>query len=354
MKRVKAIEEVINHDVKAVEMFIRERLEQAGLAHASENVHLCLTSEDVNNLSYGMMLKEALKNLILPEYREIVAWLETAAFTDAETVMLARTHGQPASPTTLGKELAIFGYRLREQVNHLGAVRLQGKCNGAVGNFNAHLFAYPEYDWPALTKQFVESLGLENSPLTTQIESHDSLARLCNEAALTNTILLAFCRDMWHYISLGYFQLKRVAAEVGSSTMPHKINPIDYENAEGNFGLANSLLTHFAAKLPVSRLQRDLSDSTVMRTQGTAFGHTFLALDSLKKGLSRIEPNRQFMADELDSHLEVITEAIQTLLRRKRYPNAYELLKEASRGNTFNQDTLDALVFRLENSLSKD
>lgn len=331
--RVKQIEERTNHDVKAVEYFIAERLgDDRELGRIRPFIHFACTSEDINNIAHALMLRHGRDEVLLPLFRQVITLLDTLARSHAELPMLSRTHGQPASPTTLGKEMANIAWRLKRQLRLFRAVTPLAKINGAVGNYNAHLAAYPDVDWPALSRSFVESLGLEWNPYTTQIEPHDWIAEYCDALARLNTVMLDACRDFWGYIAIGYFRQKKVESEVGSSTMPHKVNPIDFENAEGNLGLSTALLRHFADKLPVSRWQRDLSDSTVLRNLGVAVGHTALALHSLLKGLRKLEADRERIARELDSATEVLGEAVQTVMRRHGHADAYEQLKAFTRG----------------------
>jgi len=319
--------------VKAVEYFLRERARaDAEIAGCIEFIHFGCTSEDINNLAYGLMLREARAGVLLPRIDRIVAALEELATRYADQPMLARTHGQAASPTTLGKELANFAYRLARARGRLAGVPILGKMNGAVGNYNAHLVAYPEVNWTAVAKTFVENLGLEWNPYTTQIEPHDYLAELLDALARFNTILIDFNRDMWAYVSLGYFNQKAVSGEVGSSTMPHKVNPIDFENSEGNLGLANALLRHLSDKLPISRWQRDLTDSTVLRNLGVALGHALLAFDTCLKGIGRVTVDPERLQQDLDENWQVLSEAVQTVMRRYGVPESYEKLKELTRG----------------------
>ncbi len=347
--RVKAIEATTNHDVKAVEYFIKERLAgDAELAPALEFVHFACTSEDINNLSYGLMLHEARQTVLLPAFDGIAAQLRSMAHAQAAQPMLSRTHGQTASPTTLGKELANVVARLERQRAQIAAVELTGKINGAVGNYNAHVAAYPDVNWPAFARRFVESLGLVFNPYTTQIEPHDTIAEISDATRRANTILIDLARDVWGYVSLGYFRQRLKEGEVGSSTMPHKVNPIDFENAEGNLGIANALFGHFSEKLPISRWQRDLTDSTVLRALGTAFGHTLVALDSLAKGLGKLSVNPERLVDDLDASWEVLAEAVQTVMRRHGLPNPYEQLKALTRGQGISADSLRAFVETLE------
>ncbi|KQR18164.1 MULTISPECIES: adenylosuccinate lyase [Xanthomonas] len=347
--RVKEIERTTNHDVKAVEYFIKEQLkDDAELGPALEFVHFACTSEDINNLSYGLMLEQARRDVLLPTLDGITASLRTLAHAQAAQPMLSRTHGQTASPTTLGKEIANVVARLERQRKQIAAVDLTGKINGAVGNYNAHLVSYPQLDWAAFAQRFVESLGLVFNPYTTQIEPHDNVAEIGDATRRANTILIDLSRDIWGYISLGYFKQKLKEGEVGSSTMPHKVNPIDFENAEGNFGVANALFEHFSAKLPISRWQRDLTDSTVLRALGTAFGHTQVALDSLAKGLGKLTVNPQRLDADLDAAWEVLAEAVQTVMRRHGLPNPYEQLKALTRGHGITAASMQAFVESLE------
>jgi adenylosuccinate lyase len=342
--RIKAIEAKTNHDVKAVEYFIKEKLrDQPALSAALEFVHFACTSEDINNLAYALTLRAA-RQLLATRWREIVARLRGMAKVHAEQPMLSRTHGQTASPTTLGKELANVVHRLERQLTQLDGVEILGKINGAVGNYNAHLAAYPEVDWPALSRRLVEGLGLVWNPYTTQIEPHDGIAELCDALRRANTIGIDLCRDVWGYVSLGYFKQALKEGEVGSSTMPHKVNPIDFENAEGNFGLANALCGHFSEKLPISRWQRDLTDSTVLRALGSAFGHTLVALDALARGLGKLSVNPERLAEDLDAAWEVLAEAVQTVMRRHGLPEPYEQLKALTRGRGIDRDSLRAFI----------
>jgi len=344
-ERIKAIEATTNHDVKAVEYFLKERIgSHAELAGAREFVHFACTSEDVNNLAYALMLRDARDGLLLPHLDKIIATLRQMAHALAAQPMLSRTHGQTASPTTLGKEIANVVARLERQRRQIAAVELGGKINGAVGNFNAHVAAYPEVDWPALAQRFVESLGLAYSAYTTQIEPHDGIAELSDAWRRANTILIDFCRDVWGYISLGYFRQALRPGEVGSSTMPHKVNPIDFENAEGNLGLANALFGHFSEKLPISRWQRDLTDSTVLRALGTAFGHTLVAFESLARGLAKLTSDPARLAADLDASWEVLAEAVQTVMRRHGLPEPYEQLKALTRGQGITRDSMRAFI----------
>jgi adenylosuccinate lyase len=344
---VKAIEARINHDVKAVEYYLREQLTAAGAPAATlELVHFGCTSEDINNLGYARLLATARQQL-LATLESRTGELTELAHRYADAAMLARTHGQAASPTTLGKELANFVARLRRARQRWSAVAILGKWNGAVGNFNAHQTALPGVDWPSVARSFVESLALEYNPHTTQIEPHDWIAEYCDALAGSNVILIDLCRDLWGYVSLGYLRQRAVAGEVGSSTMPHKVNPIDFENAEGNLGLANALLRHFAEKLPLSRWQRDLTDSTVLRNLGVALGHTLIAWSSLGRGLARIEAHAQRMTAELATAWEVLGEAVQSALRAAGVPDGYELLKDFTRGREVDARALAELIDRL-------
>ena len=349
-ERVKMIERTTNHDVKAVEYFLKERIaEQVGLVEISEFFHFACTSEDINNLAYALMLREARSKALLPSAWQIIETLRGLAHDYADTAMLARTHGQPASPTTLGKEIANIVYRLQSQYETLAAVPILGKINGAVGNYNAHLAAYPDFDWPAFAQGFVrQDLQLAWNPYTTQIEPHDFMAELFHSLMRFNTVLLDFCRDVWGYIALAYFKQKTVAGEIGSSTMPHKVNPIDFENAEGNLGIANALLDHLAAKLPVSRWQRDLSDSTVLRSIGVGLAHCLIAYQACLRGIGKLEVNEQRLREDLNDNWEVLAEAIQTVMRRYGIQQPYEKLKALTRGQRADQARLQAFVESLE------
>jgi len=330
---VKAIEGRTNHDVKAIEYWLKQRLMQnAEVIAPLEFIHFACTSEDINNLSHGLMLLHSRDRVMLPALENIITRLCDMAHQLATTPMLARTHGQPATPTTLGKELANFIHRLKRASKRLSGVVMLGKINGAVGNYNAHLAAYPDLDWERLSRDFVERLGLEFNPYTTQIEPHDAIAELLDAYSRVNTVLLDLDRDLWGYISLGYFKQSTRVGEIGSSTMPHKVNPIDFENSEGNLGIANALLRHLSEKLPVSRWQRDLTDSTVLRNLGVALGHTLLAYDSCSKGLNKLEVSPERLVQDLENAWEVLAEPIQTVMRRYGVPNPYEQLKELTRG----------------------
>ncbi|MGD9386872.1 MAG: adenylosuccinate lyase [Gammaproteobacteria bacterium] len=346
---VKTIEGTTNHDVKAVEYFLKQQLAPVDPnGRLREFVHFACTSEDINNLAYALMLRDARDEVLAPELRRLGFRLGELAERYADLAMLSRTHGQAASPTTLGKEIANLAWRLRRQKEGFVAVEILGKLNGAVGNYNAHLAAYPDVDWPAVARDFVESLGLGFNPYTTQIEPHDWIAEYCHALLRCNTVLLDLCRDFWGYISLGYFKQKAVAGEIGSSTMPHKVNPIDFENAEGNLGIANALLEHFATKLPVSRWQRDLTDSTVLRNIGVALAHTLIACASVLKGLERVEADPERLAADLDANWEVLGEAVQTVMRRHGLENPYEQLKELTRGRRIDAARLRQFIEGLE------
>jgi adenylosuccinate lyase len=346
---IRAIEARTNHDVKAVEYWLKERFAaEPGLAPAREFIHFACTSEDINNLAYALMLAEAREQLLLPEMDRLVAELRRQAGLHAEQPMLSRTHGQPATPTTLGKELANVGQRLLLERQALAAVEIRGKCNGAVGNFAAHCVAYPDVDWEDHTRRLVESLGLAFNPFTTQIEPHDWIAAYCHALIRFDTVLLDFVRDVWGYVSIGYFKQRTVAGEVGSSTMPHKVNPIDFENAEGNLGVANALLGHLAEKLPVSRWQRDLSDSTVLRTLGQGLGHALLAIRAALRGMGKLAVDADRLAGDLAANPAVLGEAVQTVMRRHGIPDPYEKLKAATRGQEVGLEDLARLIAGLE------
>ncbi|HEB67627.1 MAG TPA: adenylosuccinate lyase [Gammaproteobacteria bacterium] len=348
-RRVKNIERTTNHDVKAVEYFIKEKITgNAELEAVGEFVHFACTSEDINNLAYGLMLKEGRNQILLPLFDDLITALREMAHALAETPMLAHTHGQPASPTTVGKEFANVAARLLRQRRQVANVSLLGKINGAVGNYNAHLAAYPDVDWPEFAREFVESLGLEWNPYTTQIEPHDYIAELFDAISRFNTILIDFDRDIWTYISMGFFRQKTVKGEVGSSTMPHKVNPIDFENSEGNLGIANALLDHLARKLPISRMQRDLTDSTVLRNLGVGFAHTVIAVHATLRGLSKLEVNTPRLLEFLEANWEVLAEAIQTVMRRYGIEKPYEKLKELTRGRRVDAAALQAFIDGLE------
>ncbi len=347
--RVKEIERTTNHDVKAVEYLIKERLKDDDeLGPALEFVHFACTSEDINNLSYSLMLAQARDTVMVPQLDALIERLRSMAHEYAALPMLSRTHGQTASPTTVGKEIANVVARLQRQRATLIAAPMPGKINGAVGNYNAHLAAYPDIDWPAFAQAFVTSLGLNWQPYTTQIEPHDGIAELCDAQKRIDTIAIDLCRDIWGYISLGYFKQSVQAGEVGSSTMPHKVNPIDFENAEGNFGIANALFEHFSSKLPISRWQRDLTDSTVLRALGTAFGHAVIGMDSLMRGLAKLSANEERLAADLDASWEVLAEAVQTVMRRHGLPSPYEQLKALTRGQGINEASMRAFIAGLD------
>jgi adenylosuccinate lyase len=346
---VKAIEATTNHDVKALEYWIKDKTKSnEEVTKVSEFIHFACTSEDINNLSHALMLKAARDGVMLPMLDKVIARLRDLAHELADTPMMSRTHGQPATPSTMGKEMANVVYRLTRARERIAKVGLLGKINGAVGNYNAHLSAYPGYDWEGFAKHFVESLGLEFNPYTIQIEPHDAMAELYDAFARTNTILIDLNRDVWGYISLGFFKQKVKAGEVGSSTMPHKVNPIDFENSEGNLGLANALLKHLSEKLPISRWQRDLTDSTVLRNMGVGLGYTLLAYDSLLKGLNKLEANAQCMLDDLNDNWELLAEPIQTVMRRFGIANPYEKLKELTRGQRVSAEGMQTFVQTLD------
>jgi adenylosuccinate lyase len=348
-RRIKEIEKTTNHDVKAVEYFLKERLsENVELKAATEFVHFACTSEDVSNLSHALMLREGRNDVLLPKMRRIADGIAELAHAHAEAAMLSRTHGQAASPTTLGKEMANFAARLRGQIAAVARVEILGKMNGAVGNYNAHIAAYPDVDWQTNAREFVEALGLGWNPYTTQIEPHDYIAEMFQGLIRFNTILVDFDRDVWGYVSLGYFKQKVVAGEVGSSTMPHKVNPIDFENSEGNLGLANAVFRHMAEKLPISRWQRDLTDSTVLRNIGVGFGYSLIAYDSTLKGIAKLEVDRARMRQDLDASWEVLSEPLQTIMRRYGVSEPYERLKALTRGRGITRAALDAFIEALD------
>ena len=347
--RVKTIESVTNHDVKAVEYFIKEKLQgHDSLTNRLEFVHFACTSEDINNLAYALMLRNGRNSVMIPVMVELIAALAELATEFADQPMLSRTHGQPASPTTIGKEIANVVHRLRRQLTQFESSPILGKINGAVGNYNAHLSAYPFVDWSVTAQQFVESLGLDWNPYTTQIEPHDYIAEIFDTLCRFNTILLDFDRDIWGYISLGYFKQKTVAGEVGSSTMPHKVNPIDFENSEGNLGLSNALMNHMSAKLPISRWQRDLTDSTVLRNIGTGFAYALIAYQATLKGISKLELNKAAVDADVDQCWEVLAEPIQTVMRRYSVPEPYEKLKALTRGKGITEEALSEFVSKLD------
>jgi adenylosuccinate lyase len=346
---VKEIESVTNHDVKALEYWIKKKLaDNQEVMRVSEFIHFACTSEDINNLSHALMLKAGRETVLLPSLDKVSARLRELAHQLAEVPMMSRTHGQPATPTTMGKEMANVVYRLERARARIAGVSLLGKINGAVGNYNAHLAVYPGYDWEGFAKRFVESLGLEFNPYTIQIEPHDAMAELFDAFARANTILIDFNRDVWGYISLGFFKQKLKAGEIGSSTMPHKVNPIDFENSEGNLGLANAVLKHLSEKLPISRWQRDLTDSTVLRNMGVGLGYAQLAYDSLLRGLGKLEAVPERMLEDLDANWELLAEPIQTVMRRYAIANPYEKLKELTRGNRVSREGMQAFVASLE------
>ena len=341
-RRIKVLEAATNHDVKAVEYFLRERLE--GVTGSAANIqaflHFACTSEDINNLAYALMLRDARQRVLLPALRALTSDLRVLAHRFADVAMLSRTHGQPASPTTLGKELANFVARLKRQTQQFADVEIFGKFNGAVGNFNAHAVAYPETDWARISEQFVASLDLNCTRYSTQIEPHDWIAEYCQALFRCDTVVMDLCRDLWGYVSLGYFRARPVAGEVGSSTMPHKVNPIEFENAEGNLGIANALLEHFAGKLPVSRWQRDLTDSTVLRNLATALGHSLISFESCQRGVAKLDPDTDLIRADLEASVEVLAEAVQTVMRRHGIVDAYERLKALTRGRRITADVL--------------
>jgi adenylosuccinate lyase len=344
-QQVKAFEKTTNHDVKAVEYYLKAQIkDHPELAAISEFIHFACTSEDINNLAYALMLRDARELVLQPALDKLITALTDLAHRYADQPMLARTHGQPASPTTLGKEIAVFAHRLIIERNQLATVALFGKANGAVGNYNAHFAAYPDVDWPSLSEALIESLGLVQNPYTTQIENHDFIARYFHALMRANTILLDFSRDVWAYISVGYFKQRTVEGEVGSSTMPHKVNPIDFENAEGNLGIGNALLDHLTQKLPISRWQRDLTDSTVLRNLGVGVAHSIIAFAAIEKGISKLEAEPKRLAADLDDNWEVLGEAIQTVMRRYGLPEPYEQLKKLTRGQKLGRDAIRAFV----------
>jgi adenylosuccinate lyase len=348
-QRVKDIEATTNHDVKAVEYYLKEKIKgQAELEEVSEFIHFACTSEDINNLAYGLMLRDLRTEVITPSLQSILDELKSRATQYAEISMLSRTHGQPATPSTMGKEFANVYARVNNQFSTLIAINILGKINGAVGNYNAHLVAYPAVDWESVAGKMIESIGLLANPHTTQIEPHDYIAEYADAVSRINTILIDFCRDIWTYISIEYFKQKVVKDEVGSSTMPHKVNPIDFENAEGNLGVANALLNHFSAKLPISRWQRDLSDSTVLRNLGVAVAHCDIAYQSILKGMSKLELNQPQLDIDLNKNIEVLAEPIQTVMRKHKVEGAYEKLKDLTRGQKLDKVKLEAFIKSLE------
>ena len=347
--RIKNIEATTNHDVKAVEYFLKEKISDNAELHAvTEFIHFACTSEDINNLSHALMLKECREFILLPAIDEILSSIKGLAVEYKTIPMMCRTHGQPASPSTLGKEMANVYVRLKRQRQQISEVELLGKINGAVGNYNAHLSAYPEVKWHQFAEEFVNDLGLTFNPFTTQIEPHDYIAELFDAVARFNTILIDFDRDIWGYIAMGHFKQKTIAGEIGSSTMPHKVNPIDFENSEGNLGIANALLNHLAQKLPISRWQRDLTDSTVLRNLGVGFGHAIIAYQSTLKGISKLQVNEDNLANELDKNWEVLAEPVQTVMRRYGIEKPYEKLKELTRGKRVNADSMRDFINTLE------
>ena len=348
-QRIKDIEATTNHDVKAVEYFLKEKIsDNAELNAVTEFIHFACTSEDINNLSHGLMLNDCRADVLLPEMDKILAAIKALAIEYKTIPMMCRTHGQPASPSTLGKEMANVYIRLKRQRAQIADIELLGKINGAVGNYNAHLSAYPEVNWHEFANEFVTSLGLSFNPFTTQIEPHDYIAELFDAIARFNTILIDFDRDIWGYIAMGHFKQKTIAGEIGSSTMPHKVNPIDFENSEGNLGIANALFTHLAQKLPISRWQRDLTDSTVLRNLGVGFAHAMIAYGATLKGISKLQVNEANLAAELDSNWEVLAEPVQTVMRRYGIEKPYEKLKVLTRGKRVNGDSMRAFIMTLE------
>ncbi|HHA0033570.1 TPA: adenylosuccinate lyase [Yersinia enterocolitica] len=344
-QRIKTIERTTNHDVKAVEYFLKEKVESVPALHAvSEFIHFACTSEDINNLSHALMLQTARQDVILPEWRKIIDSIKALAHQYRDLPLLSRTHGQPATPSTIGKELANVAYRMERQFRQLSQVEILGKINGAVGNYNAHIVAYPEVDWHQFSESFVTSLGINWNPYTTQIEPHDYIAELFDCVARFNTILIDFDRDIWGYIALNHFKQKTIAGEIGSSTMPHKVNPIDFENSEGNLGLSNAVLGHLASKLPVSRWQRDLTDSTVLRNLGVGLGYALIAYQATMKGISKLEVNEAHLLEELDHNWEVLAEPIQTVMRRYGIEKPYEKLKELTRGKRVDAAGMQAFI----------
>lgn len=339
-ERVKEIEDKTRHDVKAVEYFIRESIKGTSVEDLSESIHFCCTSEDINNLAHGLMLKEGIRHVWIPAAKEMVEKLTDIADSSKDIPMLARTHGQAATPTTLGKELAVFVYRWRRQLEQIGNQEYLGKFNGAVGCYNAHAAAYPNAPWEDISRAFIEGLGLSFNPLTTQIESHDYIAELFHALIRFNNVTMDFDRDMWTYISLGYFRQRVIATEVGSSVMPHKVNPIDFENSEANLGISNALLDHLASKLPVSRLQRDLTDSSALRNMGNSIGHSLIAIKSSIRGIERVSVDEAKISSDLNNTWEVLAEAVQTVMRKAGIRNPYERMKELTRGKALNREDL--------------
>jgi adenylosuccinate lyase len=347
--RIKTIERTTNHDVKAVEYFLKEKVANVPALHAvSEFIHFACTSEDINNLSHALMLSTARQEVVLPYWRKIIDAVKALAVEYRDIPLLSRTHGQPATPSTIGKEMANVAYRMERQYRQLEQVEILGKINGAVGNYNAHMVAYPEVDWHQFSEEFVTSLGIQWNPYTTQIEPHDYIAELFDCIARFNTILIDFDRDVWGYIALNHFKQRTIAGEIGSSTMPHKVNPIDFENSEGNLGIANALFQHLASKLPISRWQRDLTDSTVLRNLGVGFAHSVIAYEASLKGISKLELNEQKIAADLDACWEVLAEPIQTVMRRYNIENPYEKLKELTRGKGISPEALQTFIDGLD------
>ena len=348
-QQVKTIERTTNHDVKAVEYFLKDKIkDNEELMAINEFIHFACTSEDINNLSHALMLNTARHDVILPQLREVIDAISALAHELAEIPMLSRTHGQPASPSTMGKEMANVVYRLERQFKQLQAVQVMGKINGAVGNYNAHFSAYPELNWPEIAQNFVESLGIDFNPYTIQIEPHDYIAEYFDALARFNTILIDFDRDIWSYISLGYFKQKTIAGEVGSSTMPHKVNPIDFENSEGNLGIANAIMNHLSSKLPISRWQRDLTDSTVLRNLGVGIAHSVIAYSSTLRGISKLQINENVLKADLDNTWEILAEPIQTVMRRYGIEKPYEKLKELTRGQSITAEAIKEFVNTLD------
>ena len=348
-QQIKQIEKTTNHDVKAVEYYLKQQVAiSPELASVSEFIHFACTSEDINNLSHALMLKAGKEEVLMPTLKTVVDSIKALAHQHANVAMMSRTHGQPASPTTLGKEMANVVYRLERQITQLKKLDMLGKINGAVGNYNAHLSAYPDLNWPEFAQQFVESLGIRFNPYTTQIEPHDYIAELFDVMCRCNTILIDFSRDIWSYISIGYFRQNTIEGEVGSSTMPHKVNPIDFENAEGNLGIANAMLGHLAQKLPISRWQRDLTDSTVLRNLGSGFAYSLIALDSLQRGIAKLEVNHEAISRDLDRNWEVLAEPIQTVMRRYGVDQPYEKLKALTRGQQIDAEIIREFVQGLD------
>lgn len=348
-ERIKEIEKTTNHDVKAVEYFLKEKVSSHEELHAiNEFIHFACTSEDINNLSYALMLKEAKESVLIPYWKKIIETISAQAKTYRDLPLLSRTHGQPATPSTIGKEFANVAYRLQRQLKQLQTVEILGKINGATGNYNAHIVAYPQVDWHQFSKEFVNSLDLKWNPYTTQIEPHDYIAEFFDCVARFNTIMIDFNRDIWGYISLNHFKQKTIAGEIGSSTMPHKVNPIDFENSEGNLGIANAIMSHLGSKLPISRFQRDLTDSTVLRNLGVGIGYAIIAYQSTLKGLSKLEVNQEYLLDELNRNWEVLAEPIQTVMRRYGIEKPYEKLKELTRGKRVDAEGMKQFIDSLD------